>query len=481
MRRDQIKLKWKIFVSFCIFAIIIVGIFWLLQVAFLNNFYKAEKKSECYDTADHVIALLQKNGDLKNLPKNNDLIEQISNIASAQEIDIWISVKGNGPQEILYGVWSVSDVDTFSLAKQNQLTSTWERLSNSATNESFEENFQKFVFSKLSTINNQQVLLVFEVRLIMVNAVASVLSAQFKLITVFVILLAIIFALVLDRIVSYPLAEISRSAKRLAKGDYGTIFEAHGFTEVRELKDTLNYAARELGKLDRYQKELIANVSHDLRTPITLIVGYSEMMRDYPKEVNSANLQVVIDEAKRLTSLVNDILSLTKLQSGNEQLNNERYSLTESIKSIINRNSKLLEQLACKITFEFDRSVEVIADEIQISKVIYNFISNATNYAGDDRQVIVRQIVNKDNTVTISVIDHGIGIAEEDLENVWNRYYKVDKTHQRATIGSGLGLSIVKAVLENYHYEYGCNSELGKGSEFWFTMPIAPVEIDKFN
>ena len=213
----------------------------------------------------------------------------------------------------------------------------------------------------------------------------------------------------------------------------------------------MNYAARELSKTDKLRRELIANVSHDLRTPLTMIIGYSEVMRDIPGENTPENIQVVIDEATRLSSLVTDILDISRLQSGGSNADKSEYNLTESIRNIIARFDKLKENDGYKIIFENDGDVMIFADENRMSQVIYNLIINA---------------------IRIEIRDSGEGIPKEDLPYIWDRYYKVDKTHKRAQTGTGLGLSIVKTVLEAHGAAYGVDSTLGIGSSFWFELPL---------
>ena len=248
-------------------------------------------------------------------------------------------------------------------------------------------------------------------------------------------------------------------------------FEGDSYREIAQLSETLNQAAVELAKAEGLQRELIANVSHDLRTPLTMITAYSEIMRDLPGENSPENVQVIIDEAKRLTSLVNDLLDVSKLQAGVMELNLKEYDLTASIESVLARYSKFLEQNGYTVDFEYDRNILVVADEDKMYQVIYNLVNNAINYTGEDKKIIVRQRV-AGSIARIEVIDTGEGIAPEELTNVWERYYKVDKNHKRAVMGTGLGLSIVKNVLKLHGLSYGVNSEVGKGTCFWFEISV---------
>ena len=277
---------------------------------------------------------------------------------------------------------------------------------------------------------------------------------------------------------SQPIIKINRSAKALGSGNYQVTFDENGYQEISELARALNYAARELSKVENLQRELIANISHDLRTPLTMITGYSEVMRDLPGENTPENVQVIIDEAKRLTTLVNDVLDISKLQSGTQTLHRTDFSLTESIRKILERYTKLVDY---DISFLAEQDVWVYADELKISQVIYNLINNAITHTGPDKKVTITQTLlsGSPQRVRIAVTDTGEGLEEDKLQDIWERYYKVDKTHKRAQVGTGLGLSIVKTVLDLHGgASYGVDSTLGHGSTFWFELPAKEYLTD---
>jgi signal transduction histidine kinase len=278
-------------------------------------------------------------------------------------------------------------------------------------------------------------------------------------------------AMVFARSIISPIVRMNQSAKQLAEGNYDVQFEGDGYRETRELAETLNYASKELSKNDRLQKELIANVSHDLRTPLTMIKGYSEIMRDIPGENTPENMQAIIDETERLSELVSALLDISRLQADAAELIPEPFDLTEQVQTSVERYDKLRSQDGYSVRFEYDSHVFVNADRAMMLRVLYNLISNGINYAGEDKTVIVRQEC-REGKVRISVIDHGAGIAEEQIPLIWDRYYKVDRVHKRAVVGTGLGLSIVKTVLERHGAAYGVDSQVGKGSTFWFELDL---------
>lgn len=302
-----------------------------------------------------------------------------------------------------------------------------------------------------------------------VDATVSTLQMQLYIITSIMIVLSVLLAILISKRISRPIEEINRSAKTLARGNYNTAFNGKGFLEIKELSDTLNTAAHELSKVDNLRRELMANVSHDLRTPLSLIYSYAEMMHDFPDEITPEQTQVIMDETKRLSLLVNDILDLSKLEGSVDTVNRTEFNLTAAIRQTTQRLAELLKHENYIISFDYDRELMVYADEVKILQAFYNLLTNAINYCGEERRVMVKQ-VEDNGCVEIEVIDYGDGISDEDLPYIWDRYYKVDKNHKRAVVGTGLGLSIVKRIFELHNIEYGVKSEKGKGSVFWFRL-----------
>lgn len=302
------------------------------------------------------------------------------------------------------------------------------------------------------------------------DSMVRTLTMQYFWIFAIVLILAGVMVVLMYRRISAPIIRMNEDAKHLALGKYDAVFSGEGYRETRELADTLNYASSELSKLDRLQKELLANISHDLRTPLTMIKGYGEVMRDIPGENTPENIQVVIDETARLTDLVNDLLDLSKLQAGTRQMNRSCFHLTQAVREVMQRYEHLIGHMGYCVEFSFDCDAWIVADRGMMLQVLYNMINNAINYTGEDKKVCVRQTV-ENGVVRIGVIDTGEGIEPEEIPLIWDRYYKVDKVHRRATIGTGLGLSIVKEILDLHGASYGVNSTKGKGSEFWFALP----------
>ena len=304
-----------------------------------------------------------------------------------------------------------------------------------------------------------------------VNKNYSTISTQLIYITAIVIVISILLSLYLANRMARPILNINSKAKELAKGNYDVGFEHYGIKEVDELSDTLNYMGKEVSKVDEYRRDLMANVSHDLKTPLTMIKAYAEMVRDISyknKKKREEDLNIIISEVNRLNYLVEDILVSSKLQSSTDELVIETFDLAFEIHEIINKYT-YLDKEGYKIILDIPSNIFVKADKKRIDQVIYNLVNNAINYTGDDKKVTIRVTPSKKDYL-VEVIDTGKGIKEEELVNIWERYYMNEKNHKRNAVGTGLGLSIVKSILEKHKFDYGVNSVLGQGTTFFFRI-----------
>ncbi len=304
-----------------------------------------------------------------------------------------------------------------------------------------------------------------------VGSTVEILKKQFIIVTGILVLIGIALSVIISKSIAEPIINITKSADRLAKGDYSAEFDGGNYKELQQLANTLNYASTEISKVDMMQRDLIANVSHDLRTPLTMVKAYAEMIRDLSGNnpaKREEHLNIIIEETDRLALLVSDMLDLSKLENGNLKLNCSEMNVTAKIREIVDRYRGVSEKNGYTITFTPDEEVTVSCDIVKIEQVIYNLLNNAINYTGDDKKVFIRQI-NEKNYVKIEVTDTGDGISEENIKLIFDKYYR-SKNHKREVVGTGLGLSIVKAVLKLHNYPYGVQSTLGEGSTFWFKI-----------
>ncbi|MGN0625901.1 MAG: sensor histidine kinase, partial [Oscillospiraceae bacterium] len=330
-------------------------------------------------------------------------------------------------------------------------------------------------FQIVSKQDGTPIMIGISVRITPLSATEKILRVQILFVGALFFVLAALLAAWMSHFIAKPIEDINRSSKELAKGNYEVSFDGSGYREIIELSDTLNVTAQALGRVDRLRKELVANVSHDLRTPLTMIIGYGEVMRDIPGENTPENIQIIVDEAQRLSLLVNDLLDLSQVEAGVRRMEKTRFNLTEEVREMLSRYQKLVEQQGYTVEFEAQQDAWVRADQVKIGQVIYNLINNAISFTGEGKKVTVRQHVTE-SQVRIDVVDYGIGIPPEEMDSIWERYYSKKTPHRRAVIGTGLGLSIVKEILKLHGAAFGVESEQGKGSDFWFILPLDEEE-----
>jgi signal transduction histidine kinase len=299
----------------------------------------------------------------------------------------------------------------------------------------------------------------------------EIFSGQLTYITIISMIIAFLLSFYLSGRITQPLSAITESAAKLGKGEYGIVFEGGQYSEIIRLADTLSYTSLELAKADNMQKDIIANVSHDLRTPLTMVISYAEMIRDLsgedPKK-RTEHLQVIIDEADRLNKLVSELLEISRMQSGKQELKLSEFSLKATIENLLQSYTGYVEQEGYKLAFISHGSGVIQADEDRLKQVIANLVSNAFKYSGRDKTVEVKMF-DQGTHVRCEVSDHGIGIPKRDLRHIWERYYKSSTNYQRSD-STGLGLSIVKEILLLHGAVFGVESALKKGSTFWFEI-----------
>lgn len=317
-------------------------------------------------------------------------------------------------------------------------------------------------------INNQYSLII-STDLERVGQAAEVISAQMPIIALVLLIVSIAGAYVFSRWFTKPISAISGAAREMAKGNYTVRVDSHTHDELGVLAEDFNTMAREVGRTSELQRDLIANVSHDLRTPLTLIKGYAETVRDLTgdnKEKRDAQLSVIVDETDRLSGLVNSVMELSKYSSGTQKPNLVQFDLAQLCDEVAYRYQNVCEQNGYTLTVEADDACPVTADPDMMTRVVHNLLGNAVHHVGADGQIILRVKRRDDNTVRVEVEDHGAGIAKEDLPYIFDKYYR--SRADAGKVGTGLGLSITKAILISHGFAFGVDSEVGKGSTFWF-------------
>lgn len=469
------SIRYKIPLFLLIFVSAMLFILWLSEVVFIEDIYQSIKSDSIHKAGNEIV----KEVDKKHIDK---LVQKVSRDhgACVSVTDVYgnILYKGDFNNSCKSSI-SLSEFTTRIAEAVNHDSTYLEKVTREETYISeITPNFdirmatrviKEIKFTGISVKKDQTYVIFVDATISPLSETLLVIRKVIMFVTLIMTLFAILLGIIISKFITKPILLINEQSKQLLNSHYHPE-EIRGYKEVNELSKTLNQTAIELQQVETLRNELIANISHDLRTPLTMIGGYAEMMSDLPDENTPENLKVILDETRHLTRLVNDVLDLSKLRSHEPTLTLTQFSLTDLIIKVCERLNVLNNISDVKIRFEYQANISIEADELKISQVLYNLLSNAINYSKEQSEVILRQ-TKKNQQVLIEVIDFGEGIEESELSTIWERYYRTNNDHVRKKVGSGLGLSIVKEVLEVHHANYGVTSKLHEGSTFYFSLP----------
>lgn len=321
---------------------------------------------------------------------------------------------------------------------------------------------------------------------------ASISNRFFGYVGSIVIVVSSMIMLIISRKFLRPILDLAHIAERMSNLDFNVKYEGKGTDEIGVLGNSINLLSRRLEsnisslkaanielkkdldkktQADEMRKEFLSNVSHELKSPIALIQGYAEGLKESINEDPESMefyCDVIMDEANKMNNIVKKLLSLNQIEFGKTQLNLERFDIISVINGLLNSSSILIKQKEVTVYFDDRISIYVWSDEFQTEEILMNYISNALNHV-DENKIIRINATQIKNIVRVSVFNSGKHIPEEDLDKIWEKFYKVDKARTREYGGSGIGLSIVKAIQESFNKDYGVNNVEG-GVEFWFDI-----------
>nr|WP_298874475.1 HAMP domain-containing sensor histidine kinase [uncultured Mogibacterium sp.] len=450
---------------FMVFAAVILLMVWFMQSFFMNTYYERMMAREAQSTANKLgnyYSTNKRNFDsyARKAADRNGLYIRLETSDSTSEYGNSGFSQGGFPQY----QFEISDAkDKLNKSSLGTVSLTVAEKGNKAS---------RLVYATYLGDRSDGTILYMIAPLYPVESTILILRSQLLYITFITLMIASMLAIIMSTWLTLPIASITKSAVQLSNGNYNVKFRGGLFTETNELARTLNKASYEMQKTDSYQRDLIANVSHDLKTPLTMIKSYAEMINDISgdnPEKRAEHLAVIISEADRLNKLVSDMLSASKLQSNSAELNMTKFDIVKAATEVEETFEVLNQQEGYDISFKKCKSAYVYGDYDKLKQVMANLISNAIKYCGEDKYVRI-ELKKVGRNVRFDVIDHGDGIAAEEISHVWERYYRTSANRNRNIEGTGLGLSIVKGILSLHNANYGVDSEVGKGSDFWFEL-----------
>ena len=312
--------------------------------------------------------------------------------------------------------------------------------------------------------------------LVHVAEASNVLSTLLPVAAAMIFLFAMSAAWLFSEWFTKPLRQLSSAARQMAMGNYAVQVDSTRNDELGTLARDFNHMAAEVQHAAQMQRELLANVSHDLRTPLTLIKGYAETVRDLTgddKAHRDEQMNIIVDETDRLTALVSSVMELSKVTSGADRCQRVHFDMGQLCDEVCERYDAVCAQNNWQLKLELpDRELPVYADPEMMQRALHNLLGNAMHHIGADGIFILRAAPCTEG-VRVEVEDHGPGIPPEDLPYIFDRYYR--SRSDAGKQGTGLGLSITKAIFQQHGFRFGVQSTVGKGTTFWFIMNDLPA------
>ena len=483
----------KLFVSLCIIVLLIITFLIILNNCVLGKFYLYNKKKNI-KTAYTII------NNLYNYENSEEKINaELDRISIKNDFDILIKDEYN---ESIY----ISNKDFFSgIFQMNIMTAK----SNFDKKNILEKN-DKYQISEIKDDSTNIKYIIFISRLdngykIYIRMPMAAIEESVKIsnrflyiIAIFVIIFGGIVLSIVSTRFSEPIEELEDIAKKMADLDFSQKYKISQANDefdnlgksinkmseklestIKQLKNTnleLEKDIEEKSKIDEMRKSFISDVSHELKTPIALIQGYSEGLIENvnsDEESRKFYAEVILDEATKMDKLVKQLLELMKLEYGKNTFNNANFNIVELEKEILRKSEVMIQKENITIEFDEKKFIEVYADEFYIDQVLTNYITNAIKYCNEINKEKKIKITNSicNEKVRISVFNSSKGLSEEELVRIWNRFYKIDESRNREDGGTGIGLSLVKAIMNNYGNEFGAENVEG-GIEFYFELNL---------
>ena len=474
------ELRYRITASFIIFAVVLMALLWIFQSVFLDKYYELAMSRRCGAAVKSVASFYASSSEDLSY---DSFLSFLGGKATDNDVYIWVE-STDGTSYI-----SSENAETDRPGRPMMFMNTRDLIAQARkmlkkgddTTVSFiaegrgEDEMSRYVYAKYVESEYRNPVYIYAIAsLTPLGPAVGIIRSQLLIVTIIALIIGVFVARFTSKRLATPIANMEIKARELAKGNYDTHFEGGDYKELTDLAATLNQTAADLKASDALQKDLIANVSHDLRTPLTMIKSYAELIRDISGNDparRDEHLGVIIQETDRLDDLVGDILTLSKMQAGVLEMEMEDFDLQEAADSVLSTYMVMEQEGFGFHVSKLPGTVIVHGDRRKIQQVIANLISNAIRYSKDEKDVTL-EFTEDGGFVTCAVADKGIGIEEGDLEKIWNRYQKASRQGTRSAQGTGLGLSIASEILEKHGAKYGVDSKPGEGSRFWFALPI---------
>lgn len=493
---EEIKLKFKsvrfkLFFTMCVVILVIILSLVLINSIVLENFY-------IYSKTATIKQVYQKVNDYYNTENTNvDLETELKKIAYKNNFDILIKTDTNliiftSDREFLSSTYILKDINEI---KSKSIEENETKINVKVTTD--EVNNISYMF--LTGILDNGYVLYIRMPISPIEESVKISNTVLLMIGGITLVVAGIIASFISRKFTNPILQLNDIANKMSKLDFSKKYRITDTEdEINELgrsintmSDKLEATIKELqknnielekdieekSKIDEMRKQFISDVSHELKTPIALIQGYAEGLIENvnsDEESRKFYAEVILDETNKMDKLVKQLLELMKLEYGKREFDNEKFNINELINEVLRKCSVMINEKNIKVYFENKEPIYVYADEFYMDQIITNYLTNAIKHAEEvEKETKIEIKVEKvSNKIRVSVFNTGENIPEEDLQRIWGRFYKIDSSRNRQDGGSGIGLALVKAIMNNYQNEYGVKNKKN-GVEFYFDMDIS--------
>ena len=491
--KNQLKtVRGKLFLTLCIIVISIVLFLIVVNSFVLESYYQFIKSNTLKSVYEEINSYYNGNLKVENMSEELDKIAISNNfdiiIKDNNDVVVYLSNKDflSNIRQII-DFWGINRKQEYKVIEESDnieimnIRDTETRINYILLTGKLDNGYSTYIRLPISSIQES----------------VNISNRFLYLIASIVIIVGGIAIIFISKQFSDPISEINAIAKKMANLDFSHKYVVKDDDEINELGESINVMSEKLektinqlrksnielekdiekkSKIDEMRKSFISDVSHELKTPIALIQGYSEGLLENvntDEESRKFYAEVILDESNKMDKLVKQLLELTKLEYEKREFNNRTFNIVELEKEIVRSSQVMIEEKNTKVEFDTEDKINVYADDFYISQIITNYLTNAIKHVkevdGENYIKITNTIIPEREKVRITVFNTGNKIAEENLSRVWNRFFKADEARNREDGGSGIGLSIVRAIMNNYGTDYGVENK-ENGVEFYFEI-----------
>ncbi|WP_333650847.1 sensor histidine kinase [Lacrimispora sp.] len=497
--KHSIKARFAV-IFVCLMAFVLIST-WCINTWFLESFYTRDKvkiMGKAYASIDRLVEEANDSGeniisyymDSYDPDMKNEGAPQKMFRALGEKYNLMMVLIDSTTDEVLFPSngdrqFLKNRVEAYIFGRNMPDASILKRYDNYIVQKTYDRRSDSYYLESWGYFSDNKTIFLLSIPLASIRDSVSLSNRFLAYVGVAALVVGSFFIYLVTRRITSPILQLANLSEKMSSLDFDAKYTGqeedeigvlgNGMNKLSDtLKETIGQLKRDIeekNKIDEMRRDFIANVSHELKTPIALIQGYAEGLTEGMAEDPESRdyyCEVIMDEAGKMNQMVRQLLNLTALEFGNDTLQAEAFDLTELIQGVVNSAKILIQQSEAEVVFVNNGPIAVYADEFKIEEVVTNYLNNALNHLDGERKIVITAEENGEEAL-VTVFNTGQNIPEEDLPKLWSKFFKVDKAHTREYGGSGIGLSIVKAIMDSHRKGCGVRNVQG-GVEFWFTL-----------